>query len=187
MRNAVAALAAGLVLFAPCGYARAAGDVTHLLDPAQSKATFSVQHVFVERVQGTVPIASGTVVLAPDTVIPSSVTAELAPGKIHSGDDDRDGALRSPDFFDVKDFPRWTFESTKITPLSATSFGVDGTLTIRGKPQPEHLTVTVRGDAAHPLYHAVGHIDRKAFQLPVTRLDPVIGTIVDVTLDIVTK
>lgn len=187
MRAAFAALAAGIVLFAPAARAGGADGVTHAIDPAKSKASFSVQHIFVDRVTGAVAIASGAVVLAPDTLIPSSVTAELAAETVKSGDDDRDGALRGPDFFDAKAFPRWTFASTKITPTSATSFGVDGTLTIRGTPQPEHLDVTVLGDPAHPRYHAVGRIDRKAFHLPVTRLDPVIGTAVDVILDIVTK
>jgi polyisoprenoid-binding protein YceI len=93
----------------------------------------------------------------------------------------------SPDFFNVKAFPTWTFTSTKITPVSATAFGVDGTFTLHGVTAPEHLDVTVQGDAAHPIYHAIGHIDRQAFHMSVTRLDPVIGKIVDVTLDIVLK
>jgi polyisoprenoid-binding protein YceI len=166
--------------------ARADGD-THAIDAAKSKAAFSVPHVFVERVTGTVPIDGGTVVLAPDSAIPLSLTAELDPAKISSGDHDRDAALVSSDFFDVKADPTWTFTSTKITSVSATAFGVDGTLTIHGVTVPEHLDVTIRGDAAHRIYHAVAHVDRKAFHMPVTRLDPVIGNIVDVTLDIVLK
>ena len=71
--------------------------------------------------------------------------------------------------------------------MNATSFGVDGTLTIHGVTAPEHLDVTVRGDAAHRVYHALGHVDRQAFHMSVTPLDPVIGKVVDVTLDIVLK
>lgn len=158
------------------------------IDAAHSKATFSVQHVFVERVTGAVPIAGGTIVLASaDSPLPVELKAELDPGKVSSGDRDRDASLVSSDFFDVKNFPVWTFESTKITPVSATAFGVDGTLTVHGVTVPEHLDVTVRGDPAHRVYHAVGHIDRQAFHMAVTRLDPVIGKIVDVTLDITLK
>jgi hypothetical protein len=47
--------------------------------------------------------------------------------------------------------------------------------------------VTVRGDVAHRVYHAIGHIDRRAFHMSVTRLDPAIGNIVDTTLDITLK
>jgi polyisoprenoid-binding protein YceI len=184
MRVLVLALA---FVLATGAAARADEPVPHAIDAAKSKASFSVQHVFVERVTGTVPIVGGTVVLPPDSATPISLTAQLDPGKVSSGDRDRDAALVSPDFFDVKNDPTWTFTSTKITPVSATAFGIDGTLTLRGVTVPEHLDVTVRGDAEHRVYHAIGHIDRRAFHMPVTRLDPVIGNIVDATLDIILK
>lgn len=167
--------------------ARAQGTESRAIDTAKSKAAFSVAHIFVERVTGTVPIASGTVVVAGDSAIPENLTAQLDPSKITSGERDRDASLVSPDFFDVQAFPRWTFASTKVTQQSANAFGVDGTLTIHGVTAPEHLDVTVRGDAAHRTYHAVGHIDRQSFHMAVTRLDPVIGKFVDVILDIILK
>jgi polyisoprenoid-binding protein YceI len=187
MRTSVACTTAAVAFVAAIACARAADGVPHAIDPVKSKVAFSVAHIFVERVTGTIPIAGGTLVIAPDTVIPTSLSAELAAANVKSGDGDRDASLQSPDFFDAKEFPTWTFVSTKITPLNATSFGVDGTLTIRGTPQPQHLDVSVHGDALHPLYHAVGHVDRKAFHMPITRLDPVIGATVDITLDVVTK
>jgi polyisoprenoid-binding protein YceI len=184
MRVLVLALA---FVLAFAGAARADDPAAHAIDAAKSKASFSVQHIFVDRVNGTVPIVGGSVVLPPDSVTPLSVTAELDPSKISSGDRDRDAALVSSDFFDVKADPAWTFTSTKITPVNATSFGVDGTLTLHGVTVAEHLDVTVRGDAAHRVYHAVGHVDRRAFHMTVTRLDPVIGNVVDTTLDITLK
>jgi hypothetical protein len=39
----------------------------------------------------------------------------------------------------------------------------------------------------HPVYHAVGHIDRRVFVMKGARLDPVIGNPADVTLDITLK
>ena len=184
MRTLLAAFAFTLALGS---IARADEAVVRPIDAVKSKATFAVQHIYVTRVNGTVPIIGGTVTLPPDATLPLAVTADLDASKIKSGDPDRDGALASPDFFNVKAFPTWTFTSTKITPVSATAFGIDGTLTMHGVTVPEHLDVTVQGDATHPLYHAIGHIDRQAFHMSVTRLDPVIGKIVDVTLDIVLK
>jgi polyisoprenoid-binding protein YceI len=58
-------------------------------------------------------------------------------------------------------------------------------LTIHGVTQPERLNVTASGSPAHPVYHATAQIDRHAFGMAVTRLDPTIGSNVDVTLDIV--
>jgi polyisoprenoid-binding protein YceI len=184
MRVLVAAFAFTIALGS---IARADDTVARAIDAVKSKATFSVQHIYVTRVNGTVPIIGGTVTLPPNATLPVAVTAELDPSKVSSGDPDRDGSLVSPDFFNVKAFPTWTFTSTKITPVSPTAFGVDGTFTLHGVTAPEHLDVTVQGDAAHPIYHVVGHLDRQAFHMSVTRLDPVIGKIVDVTLDIVLK
>ena len=104
---------------------------------------------------------------------------------VDSGDRDRDASLESSDYFDTQKFPEWTFASTKITPTGPAAFGLDGTLTIHGVAQPEHLDVTVTGDAKSPQYHATGRIDRHAFGMKGARLDPVIGKDADVTLDIV--
>jgi polyisoprenoid-binding protein YceI len=154
------------------------------IDPAKSKAHFSIQHIFVEKVDGSVPIESGKVVLEPDSAIPREVSAVLDARRIDSGDRDRDASLESDDYFDVKKFPEWTFVSTKIVATGAAAFAMDGMLTIHGVAQPEHLIVTVRGDAAHPAYHATGRIDRHAFGMRGARLDPVIGDAAEVSLDI---
>ncbi|MBV8490802.1 MAG: YceI family protein [Candidatus Eremiobacteraeota bacterium] len=167
--------------------AAAAQTVERAIDPAHSTATFAVQHVFVERVSGAIPIVAGTVVLAQGSLVPSSVTAVLDPAGVKSGDGDRDASLRSADFFDAAKFPTWTFASTKIVPSGAESFTMDGTLTIHGVAQPEQLAVTVGGTHERPIYHATGKVDRHAFGMPVTRLDPAIGNPVDVTLDVALK
>jgi polyisoprenoid-binding protein YceI len=161
-------------------------SATHEIDTSKSHAQFSVQHVFVDVVTGTVPITSGTLVFGSDTRVPVSLKATLDPKRIETGDDDRNGVMQTPDWFDTKRFPIWTYTSTKVTP-TASGFGVDGLLTMHGVTVPEHLDVIVHGDATHPLYHAVAHIDRHLFGMAVTRLDPVIGGDVTVTLDIALK
>lgn len=155
------------------------------IDAAKSTARFSVSHIWVEHVAGSVPIIDGSVVLPAGAVIPASVIATLDPTRIDTGEPDRDRSLESPDFFDVKNFPRWTFASTKIVPKSAATFEMDGNLTIRGTTQPETLHVAVSGAPEHPEYRATGRIDRHAFGMPRTRLDPVIGDDADITLDVV--
>ncbi|MGH7659381.1 MAG: YceI family protein [Vulcanimicrobiaceae bacterium] len=157
------------------------------IDPRASKATFSVTHIFVARVDGTVPLSGGTVTLAAGSAIPLSATAVLDPGNVNTGDADQSACIRSPDYFDVAKFPEMTFRSTKIESDGPASFGMDGLMTIHGVSRPEHLEVTVAGDPLHPTYHAVGRIDRHAFGMRGARLDPTIGGIVDVTLDIVVQ
>ncbi|HEY6324993.1 MAG TPA: YceI family protein [Candidatus Cybelea sp.] len=160
---------------------------TRAIDVARSKATFDVTHVFVEHVVGTIPIASGTVVLKPGSAIPVSAAAVLDATRIASGDSDRDVSLRSPDFFDTARFPTWTFISTKIVPKGDASFEMQGNLTIHGVSRPERLDATVTGDPADPSYHATARIDRHAFGMTTTRLDPAIGATAGVTLDVTLK
>lgn len=182
------AICTALAFLAPlvmrAGPAGADAALPRAIDPAKSKAQFSIRHIFVEHVTGTVPIVRGSVSLVPGSTIPAAVTAVLDATRISSGDPDRDGSLESPDYFDAKNFPTWTFTSSKIEATGAAAFVVDGTLTIHGVTQPERLAVTVGGTAAQPLYHATGAIDRHAFGMKGTRLDPAIGDQAEVTLDI---
>ena len=63
----------------------AAAPAARAIDPAHSHAQFSVSHIWVERVTGTVPILSGSVTLAEGSVIPTDVTAVLDPAAGRAG------------------------------------------------------------------------------------------------------
>jgi len=160
---------------------------TRAIDAAHSKAQFSIQHIFVDRVTGTVAVRSGSVAFASGSDVPISVTAELDPSRIHTDEPDRDASLEGPDYFDVKTFPTWSFASTRIVKTGPQTFKMDGTLTMHGVGNPEQFAVTIGGTSADPVYHAVATIDRHAFGMRGTRLDPVIGNTADVTLDVALK
>ncbi len=176
-----------LVVLALLSTLAAAAPEARAIDPAHSIAQFSVQHIWVERVKGTVPILSGSVTLAAGSLIPASATAVLDATQISTDEPDRNRALESPDFFDAEKFPQWTFTSTRIVPKGPNAFEMDGNLTIHGVTQPEELSVTASGTSAHPAYHATGQIDRHAFGMAITRLDPTIGGTAEITLDVTLK
>lgn len=167
--------------------ARADTTVERTIDTRASKAQFTVQHVFVEHVSGTVQIVSGSVTFRTGSDVPVGATAVLDANSVNTGESDRDGSLESPDFFDAHKFPTWTFVSTKVTPRGDGTFAMDGMLTVHGVTQPEHLDGTLLRGTAHAGFHAVAHIDRHAFGMTVTRLDPTIGGTVDVVLDLFLK
>ncbi|MDE2483439.1 MAG: YceI family protein [bacterium] len=156
------------------------------IDPVHSHANFSVEHIFVGHVTGTVPIVSGSIERPDDARIPVRVVAVLDARAIETGEPDRDNALRGPDWFETASYPTWRFTSSAIAP-TATGFTMEGALTIHGVTQPVHLDVAVSGDAAHPRYRASCTVDRHAFGMKRVPLDPTIGSTVDVTLDIATK
>lgn len=157
------------------------------IDTSRSSAHFSVQHIWVERVTGTVPILGGTVTVQPGSLIPESASAVLDATQIQTGEPDRDKSLESSDFFDAANFPHWTFASTRVVVKGPSAFEMDGDLTIHGVAQPETLIVTLGGTPEHPVYHAQASINRHAFGMARTRLDPTIGEVVDVALDITLK
>lgn len=165
----------------------AAVPLPRAIDVPRSEARFSVAHIWVDHVSGTIPIVSGTVTLPPGSLIPTSATAVLDATRISTGEPDRDKSLESSDFFDAGRFPHWTFTSTAIVAKDSRSFEMDGDLTMHGVTQREVLNVTASGTPDNPRYRATGQVDRHAFGMSVTRLDPTIGGMVDVTLEVTLK
>ena len=175
-----------LALFSAAAGALALADdlPVRVVDVARSHATFSVTHLYLTRVTGTVPISSGSVMLRPNSAIPIAIAATLDPRKIATGDGDRDDDLQGADWFDTKRFATWTFASSSVTPKTENTFAVAGALTTHGVAQPLTLEVTTTHDLPQPSYHAVGHIDRHGFGMRVTPTDGLIGSDVTLTLDV---
>jgi polyisoprenoid-binding protein YceI len=154
------------------------------LDPRASKAVFKIGHLYLTEVDGTIPILSGTVTLAPGSAIPSRVDAVLDPRGVKTGDDERDADLQGGDWFDTNRFPTWTYSGTAVVPEGPGRFSVAGVLRVHGVAQPVALEVNVVRGLPNPLYHAVGHASRHGFAMTVTRTDALVGDDVTIELDV---
>lgn len=119
------------------------------LDPAHSRAEFTVRHLMIANVRGAIPIVRGTIVRDETDVRKSRVTAELDVSRIDTGATDRDAHLRSADFFDSGAHPTIRFESTEVEETED-GLRVTGDLTIRGMTRPVVLDVEVLGEAKDP-------------------------------------
>jgi polyisoprenoid-binding protein YceI len=140
------------------------------IDPAHSLVEFSVRHMMFTTVKGRFTGVSGTIVDLGDDPRQSSVQVEIDPASITTGDANRDAHLRSSDFFDVEQFPRITFNSTRIDG-SRDQFRLTGDLTIRDQTRPVTLDVTFNGSGTNPYGKTVAsftthtRLNRKDFGL----------------------
>ncbi|ADG75623.1 YceI family protein [Cellulomonas flavigena DSM 20109] len=142
---------------------------TWTIDPSHTEASFTVRHAGISKVRGTVAVTSGTLTVG-DDLESSSVTVTLDPSTVSTGDANRDGHLKSNDFFDVETFGEWTFTSTAVR-ASGDGHVVVGDLTIHGVTREVELAAQFNGTAVDPFgntragFEAELTISRKDFGL----------------------
>jgi polyisoprenoid-binding protein YceI len=129
---------------------------TYDIDPSHTELGFAVRHMAVSKVRGRFSTFSGTLELAEDpTDSKASVTIDAT--SVDTRDENRDGHLKSNDFFDVENHPSWKFESTAIKYEGGTEFKVEGDLTIRGVTRSVTLDTNYEGVVTDPYgNHRVG-------------------------------
>ena len=137
------------------------------IDPAHSEVGFTVRHLMVSKVRGSFKGFSGTITVA-DNALDSSVEASIDASTISTGEENRDGHLRSPDFFETDAHPTWTFKSTSVK-QSGSDFEVAGDLTVKGVTKPVTLHMEFNGVGQDPWggtragFTATTEISRKEF------------------------
>src|SRR5262245_38535801 len=92
-------------------------DITgeYALDPTHSRLGFSTRHAMVTTVRGAFKEFSGDAVVDTENPAASKVTVTIKTDSIDTGVADRDGHLRSGDFFDAETYPEITFSSTEVS------------------------------------------------------------------------
>ncbi len=113
------------------------------IDPVHSDVSFTVRHMMVSKVRGRFGRFTGEIVTGAD-VTTSSVRAEIDATSIDTGNEQRDGHVRSADFFDVANNPTWSYTSTAVR-ADGDDLVVDGDLTIKGVTRSVPLTLEVNG------------------------------------------
>lgn len=120
------------------------------LDAAHSEITFSVRHMMISTVRGRFENFSGTFNLNEENPTASSVEVQIDVNSINTKNTDRDNHLRSPDFFNVAEYPNITFKSTRIERTGDNTAIVYGDLTIRDVTKEVALNTTYSGQAKSP-------------------------------------
>lgn len=122
---------------------------TYTIDASHSELTFSVRHMMVSKVRGRFNQVEGSIEFA-DDLTASQVDVTIQVASIDTGDEGRDGHLKSADFFDAEQYPSITFHSTGVTDLKGDSFTLEGDLTVRDVTRPVSFTATYNGAGRNP-------------------------------------
>jgi len=120
-----------------------ASVITWKLDPAHSSAEFKVRHMMISNVKGRFSGLNGTLLEDPSDPTRSMIEASIDVSTISTHDEQRDGHLKSADFFDVEKYPTMTFKSTKVVRKGEEEYSVTGNLTLHGVTKP--VTFEVEG------------------------------------------
>ena len=115
------------------------------IDPDHSAAEFIIHHMMVTPVHGQCNKVSGLIVFDPADLTHASAEIEVDVAGIYTGIDRRDTHLRSPDFFDVQQFPVMHFRSNRFEVVSLNHCKVIGDLTIHGVTQSVTFDVHFNG------------------------------------------
>jgi len=107
---------------------------TWTIDPTHSEVGFSIRHLMISKVKGKFENFDATFITA-ENPLDSTVTATAEVTSINTNEANRDGHLRTGDFFDAETFPTINFVSTGVRSVKG-DFLVDGDLTIKGVTKP---------------------------------------------------
>jgi polyisoprenoid-binding protein YceI len=118
---------------------------TWSIDPAHSAVEFHIKHLGLATVKGRAPVVSGTIEGGDEP----SIQGTVAVSSLTTFDENRDGHLQSPDFFDVERYPELSFRSTEIE-FADDDLLVKGDLTAKGITRPVTLRGAFVGSGADP-------------------------------------
>ena len=143
-----------------------------ILDPSHSEVQFKVKHMMISNVSGEFTKFDASVETEGDDFQTAKVTFTVDVDSLTTKSEQRDGHLKSADFFDAGNFPQMKFVSTKYENIDNDgSYEVYGDLTIHGITKPVKLDAEFGGVIKDPWgstragITVTGKINRKEFGL----------------------
>ena len=147
------------------------GARTWNLDVTHTNVEFAVKHLMISTVKGRFADVTGTVTADPANPGASTVDVTIGTASIDTRQEQRDGHLRSPDFFDAEKWPSIRFVGKKVEGDVQNEFRLIGDLTIRDVTREIKLDVTNEGSVRDPWgndrvgFSAKGKFDRRDYGL----------------------
>jgi len=154
---AALAFAAGLSIVAIA----AAANETFVFDKIHSQVGFQIRH-FLTKVEGRFRDYDGRIVIDRQNPANSRVDVTIQAASIDTGNEKRDGDLKSANFFEVDKYPTITFKSTKVTANGKDLYLVTGDLTMHG------VTKTIVVPVRHTGFLNLGKMEKAGFEVTLS-------------------
>jgi polyisoprenoid-binding protein YceI len=135
--KALAAACAALLLIA---LAELQAAETYTIDPVHSSVSFQADHAGISRVHGRFDQVSGSFTIDKEDPSKSSFELTIQADSVDTNNKNRDNHLKSPDFFNARQFPVITFKSTSVKAVDG-GYDVQGDLTMHGQTKPVSFTL----------------------------------------------
>jgi polyisoprenoid-binding protein YceI len=141
------------------------------IDQGHSHVGFKVKHMMVSMAKGEFKKFDATVEASKDDFSDAKITFEADVDSISTGHEQRDGHLKSDDFFNAASFPKLKFVSKEMKKVDGENYKLTGDLTIRDKSLPVTLDVEFGGVTKNPFglivagFEIHGKINRKDYGL----------------------
>ncbi|MDX2248405.1 MAG: YceI family protein [Bacteroidia bacterium] len=141
------------------------------IDPAHTEVTFKVKHLVITTVTGTFSKFEGEVYADQDDFSDAEISFKIDVNSISTNNADRDGHLKSDDFFSAEKYSHLVFSNGKLSKNASGDYKLTGDLTIRDITKKVTLDVDYNGTVKDPWgnskagFEITGNINRKEFNL----------------------
>lgn len=142
-----------------------------VLDPMHSEVQFKIKHLVIATVSGFFTSFEGQAETESEDFTNAAIEFSLDVDSIDTRQIQRDGHLKSADFFDAEQYPKITFKSTSFTKEKNEEYVLVGDLTIKDVTKPVTLAVEYGGTTPDMRgntkagFEITGKINRKEFGL----------------------
>ena len=141
------------------------------VDKSHASVKFTVEHMMVSETEGNFKVFDGTISSKNEDFTDAQVDFKVDVASINTGDDKRDGHLKSDDFFNAEKFPKMTFKGTSFKKVDGKKYVLEGDLTIRDITKKVKFDVVYNGTGKNPWgmtvagFKATSKINRTDYKL----------------------